>query len=220
MNLTDEEKRHKRKAWTAKNYDGVDWTKSNAEIAKDRGCRISTIWHARKRLGIAKVNTRARETIEVDAKMFKSMVERITNENWNKSLNNDETRIIEMIRKRPEQLKHLLNLLFVMDNQKELYEKEHVANCTKVMNLLGISHDRSEDNALKKGAAMAFLRANGWTHYGAQRAVGLTCRSAGMSIRSTRLHGERMKNNLYKVTFSEVERKLGEWLRKKNKTND
>jgi len=133
------------------------------------------------------------------------------------TLTDEELDLIALVRLRPQAANQIYRVAEAMIFRADNAEREHVANCAEVMNLLCISHGRSEDNALKKGAAMAFLRANGWTHYGAQRAVGLTCKSARMSIRSTKLHAERMKNNLYKVTFSEVQKKLGEWLRKKNK---
>jgi hypothetical protein len=131
-------------------------------------------------------------------------------------LTDEELDLISLIRRKPRAMNQIYRVAEAMIFRTDNAEREHVANCAEVMQILGINRSREFGNAMKKGAAMAILRANGWTHYASQRAVGLSCKSAKMSIRSTQLHKKRMKNNLYKVTFAEVERKLGEWLRKKN----
>ncbi len=131
-------------------------------------------------------------------------------------LTDEELDLISLIRRKPRAMNQIYRVAEAMIFRTDNAEREHVANCAEVMQILGINRSREFGNAMKKGAAMAILRANGWTHYASQRAVGLSCKSAKMSIRSTQLHKKRMKNNLYKVTFAEVERKLGEWLRKKH----
>ena len=131
-------------------------------------------------------------------------------------ITDEELDLISLIRRKPRAMNQIYRVAEAMIFRTDNAEREHVANCAEVMQILGINRSREFGNAMKKGAAMAILRANGWTHYASQRAVGLSCKSAKMSIRSTQLHKKRMKNNLYKVTFAEVERKLGEWLRKKN----
>jgi hypothetical protein len=134
------------------------------------------------------------------------------------NLTDEEMDLIALVRLRPTALGQIHRVAEAMIFRADNTDREHVANCAEVMQMLRIGNGREAGNAMKKGATMAILRANGWTHYASQRAVGLSCKSAGMSIRSTKLHGKRMKNNLYRVTFAEVERKLGEWLRKKNKS--
>lgn len=137
------------------------------------------------------------------------------------NLTDEEMDLIALTRLRPMHMAKYIKVIEIMVFRCNKREQQHLTNSAEVMALLGIDKTRKIENAMKKGAAMVLLRENGWTHEAAQKAVGLNGSGAGMSLRSARLHGKRMKNNLYKVTFAEVERKLGEWLRKKNKqTNE
>lgn len=131
-------------------------------------------------------------------------------------LTDEEMDLIALTRLRPMHMVKYTKVIEIMVFRCNKREQQHLADSAEVMALLGINKTRETENATKKAAAMVFLRVNGWTHEASQKAVGLNGSGAGMSLRSTRLHKKRMKNNLYKVTFAEVERKLGEWLRKKH----
>lgn len=132
-------------------------------------------------------------------------------------LTDEEMDLIALTRLRPMHMAKYIKVIEIMVFRLNKREQQHLADSAEVMALLKIDKTRETENTMKKAAAMVFLRVNGWTHEAAQKAVGLNGSGAGMSLRSTRLHKKRMKNNLYRVTFAEVERRLGEWLRKKNK---
>lgn len=132
------------------------------------------------------------------------------------TLTDEELDLITLVRLRPQAANQIYRVAEAMIFRTDNAEREHVANCAEVMHMMGINNSREHQNGLKKGAIMAFLKSQGWTNYAAQRAVGLTCLSAGMGIRSTRLHAERMELAFYAGYYTEVQSKLGEWLRKKH----